>query len=147
MDVRGRRGQRGDVRSHQHDLAVADHHVRLLEVRPPRADGLHLPAFQRKPGLQPLLDKIIVERLPVLDDAHSGSRPTRHFNNMQTVHRSVLVPYSAQQMFDLVDDVQHYCEFLPWCGGSKVIAETANGKVARVDISFKGVSAHFTTNN
>ena len=66
---------------------------------------------------------------------------------MQTVHRSVLVPYSAQQMFDLVDDVQHYCEFLPWCGGSKVIAETANGKVARVDISFKGVSAHFTTNN
>ena len=66
---------------------------------------------------------------------------------MQTVHRSVLVPYSAQQMFDLVDDVQHYCEFLPWCGGSKVIAETANGKVARVDITFKGVSAHFTTNN
>ena len=66
---------------------------------------------------------------------------------MQTVHRSVLVPYSAQQMFDLVDDVEHYCEFLPWCGGSRVIAETAKGKVARIDISFKGVLAHFTTNN
>ena len=66
---------------------------------------------------------------------------------MQTVHRSVLVPYSAQQMFDLVDDVERYCEFLPWCGGSRVIAETASGKVARIDISFKGVSAHFTTRN
>jgi len=66
---------------------------------------------------------------------------------MQTVHRSVLVPYSAQQMFDLVDDVERYCEFLPWCGGSRVIAETATGKVARVDISFKGVKAHFTTRN
>jgi ribosome-associated toxin RatA of RatAB toxin-antitoxin module len=46
-----------------------------------------------------------------------------------------------------VDDVEHYCEFLPWCGGSKVVAKTANGKVARIDISFKGVSAHFTTKN
>ena len=66
---------------------------------------------------------------------------------MQRVQRSVLVPYSAQQMFDLVDDVAHYCEFLPWCGGSRVIGETATGKVARVDISFKGVAAHFTTRN
>jgi ribosome-associated toxin RatA of RatAB toxin-antitoxin module len=66
---------------------------------------------------------------------------------MQTVHRSVLVPYSAKQMFDLVDDVEHYCEFLPWCGGSKVIAKTAEGKLARIDISFKGVTAHFTTRN
>jgi ribosome-associated toxin RatA of RatAB toxin-antitoxin module len=66
---------------------------------------------------------------------------------MQTVHRSVLVPYSAQQMFDLVDDVERYCEFLPWCGGSRVIGETATGKVARIDINFKGVAAHFTTRN
>ena len=66
---------------------------------------------------------------------------------MQRVQRSVLVPYSARQMFDLVDDVAHYCEFLPWCGGSRVIGETATGKVARVDISFKGVAAHFTTRN
>ena len=66
---------------------------------------------------------------------------------MQTVHRSVLVPYSAQQMFALVDDVERYCEFLPWCGGSRVIGETATGKVARIDINFKGVAAHFTTRN
>ena len=66
---------------------------------------------------------------------------------MQSVHRSVLVPYSARQMFDLVDDVEQYCEFLPWCGGSKVVKTTGDGKVARIDIDFKGVTAHFTTRN
>jgi hypothetical protein len=49
-----------------------------------------------------------------------------HSNNpqaaaMQRVHKSVLVPYSARQMFDLVDDVARYPEFLPWCGGSEVL--------------------------
>ena len=66
---------------------------------------------------------------------------------MQRVQKSVLVPYSARQMFDLVDDVERYCEFLPWCGGSRVITQTGSGKVARIDISFKGVAAHFTTRN
>jgi len=66
---------------------------------------------------------------------------------MQRVQRSVLVPYSAQQMFDLVDDVAHYCEFLPWCGGSQVLDQRADGKTARIDISFKGVKTHFTTDN
>jgi ribosome-associated toxin RatA of RatAB toxin-antitoxin module len=66
---------------------------------------------------------------------------------MQSVHRSVLVPYSAQQMFDLVNDVEHYCEFLPWCGGSEVLEARPNGKTARIDIVFKGVKTHFTTDN
>ena len=66
---------------------------------------------------------------------------------MQSVNRSVLVPYSAQQMFDLVDDVARYCEFLPWCGGSQVLKERPNGKTARVDIDYHGVKAHFTTDN
>lgn len=66
---------------------------------------------------------------------------------MQRVQRSVLVPYSAQQMFDLVDDVDRYCEFLPWCAGSHVLEARPDGKTARIDISFKGVKTHFTTDN
>lgn len=66
---------------------------------------------------------------------------------MQSVRRSVLVPYSAQQMFDLVDDVGRYREFLPWCGGSQVIEERPDGKTARIDINYHGVKAHFTTDN
>ena len=41
---------------------------------------------------------------------------------MKSVHRSVLIWYSAQEMFSLVTDVEQYPKFLPWCDRSKVIA-------------------------
>ena len=66
---------------------------------------------------------------------------------MQRVRKSVLVPHSAAEMFDLVDDVLAYPAFLPWCGGSEVLEEHENGKTARVDIDYHGVKAHFTTAN
>ena len=66
---------------------------------------------------------------------------------MQRVLKSVLVPYSAPRMFGLVDDVERYPEFLPWCGDAKVIAQRADGKTARIDIDYHGVKAHFTTRN
>ena len=66
---------------------------------------------------------------------------------MQKVTKSVLVPYAAAQMFALVDDVEAYPQFLPWCGGAKVLDRDANGKTARVDIDYHGVKAHFTTHN
>ena len=66
---------------------------------------------------------------------------------MQSVKKSVLVPYSAAQMFALVDDVECYPEFLPWCGGARVLANRDGGKTARVDINYHGVHAHFTTDN
>jgi len=40
---------------------------------------------------------------------------------MRSVHKSVLVPYSAQQMFDLVERVEDYPKFLPWCGGTRIL--------------------------
>ncbi len=66
---------------------------------------------------------------------------------MQEVHKTVLVPYSARQMFDLVDDVARYPEFLPWCGGTQVLDAQKCTKPARIDIDFHGVRAHFTTVN
>lgn len=66
---------------------------------------------------------------------------------MQSVKKSVLVPYSDAQMFELVDDVARYPEFLPWCGGSRVLVTRDDGKTARVDIRYHGVNAHFTTDN
>ena len=41
---------------------------------------------------------------------------------MALVEKSVLVPYSAKQMFVLVDNVADYPRFLPWCGGASVIS-------------------------
>ena len=41
---------------------------------------------------------------------------------MAVVHKSVLLGYSAAQMFSLVDRVEDYPSFLPWCGGVEVRA-------------------------
>ncbi len=66
---------------------------------------------------------------------------------MHRVVKSVLVPHSARQMFDLVDDVEAYPQFLPWCSGAQVLAGKGNRKTARIDIDYHGVRAHFTTDN
>jgi ribosome-associated toxin RatA of RatAB toxin-antitoxin module len=66
---------------------------------------------------------------------------------MQRVTKSVLVPYGAEEMFALVDDVEHYPAFLPWCAGAHVLESDEGGKTARIDINYHGVHAHFTTDN
>jgi ribosome-associated toxin RatA of RatAB toxin-antitoxin module len=66
---------------------------------------------------------------------------------MQCVKKSVLVPYAAAQMFELVDRVELYPQFLPWCGGTRVLAQHDDRKTARIDIDYHGVRAHFTTDN
>ncbi|MFC3338999.1 type II toxin-antitoxin system RatA family toxin [Paracandidimonas soli] len=66
---------------------------------------------------------------------------------MHTVKRSVLVPYSCAQMFDLVADVGKYPEFMPWCGGSEVHHRDESGMQASVTISFAGIRQTFVTRN
>ena len=66
---------------------------------------------------------------------------------MLSVRKSVLVPYGAAAMFDLVDRVESYPDFLPWCAGAAVLASHEGGKTARLDIDYHGVRAHFTTDN
>lgn len=66
---------------------------------------------------------------------------------MQRVTKSVLVPYAATRMFELVDRVEDYPQFLPWCGGAKVLEQSGDRKTARIDIDYHGVRAHFTTDN
>jgi len=66
---------------------------------------------------------------------------------MHKVQRSVLVPYSAAQMFDLVADVEKYPEFMPWCGGAEVQSRTEHGMQASIMISFAGMKQRFTTRN
>jgi coenzyme Q-binding protein COQ10 len=51
------------------------------------------------------------------------------------------MPYSAQQMYDLIADVAAYPQFLPWCSGARIRSRTAEGETAVIDadlvISFK----------
>jgi ribosome-associated toxin RatA of RatAB toxin-antitoxin module len=66
---------------------------------------------------------------------------------MLSVRKSVLVPHGAAAMFDLVDRVDLYPEFLPWCAGAAILATRDGGKTARLDIDYHGIRAHFTTDN
>jgi ribosome-associated toxin RatA of RatAB toxin-antitoxin module len=49
---------------------------------------------------------------------------------MAVVHKTVFLGYSAEQMFDLVANVEDYPKFLPWCGGVKVLERTEDSLVA-----------------
>ena len=66
---------------------------------------------------------------------------------MKTVHKSVLIWYSAEEMFALVTDVARYPEFLPWCDKASVLATDDKGMKAEVGIAFGGIHQTFTTRN
>lgn len=66
---------------------------------------------------------------------------------MKTVHKSVLIWYSAAEMFALVTDVASYPQFLPWCDQAEVVEEDGHGMTAKVGIAFAGLSQSFTTRN
>jgi ribosome-associated toxin RatA of RatAB toxin-antitoxin module len=66
---------------------------------------------------------------------------------MKTVNKSVLIWYSAPEMFTLVIDVVRYPEFLPWCDQAAVVSRDDTGMEAKVGIAFGGIRHTFTTRN
>lgn len=66
---------------------------------------------------------------------------------MPKVYKSVLVPYSAERMYELVERVEDYPQFLPWCAGITVQERSENRLVATLHIAFKGIKQSFTTAN
>ena len=66
---------------------------------------------------------------------------------MPSVKKSVLVQHSALQMFDLVDQVERYCDFLPWCAAAEVLEREPGRTVAKLTLAVPGVRQSFTTEN
>ncbi len=66
---------------------------------------------------------------------------------MAKVERSVLVEHTAAAMFELVDRIEDYPEFLPWCGGSTLIERTPALTLATLEINYHGVRQSLTTRN
>lgn len=66
---------------------------------------------------------------------------------MPSVNKSVLVPYGAPLMFGLVERVEDYPRFLPWCGGTEVHERSGTRMIATVRIDFRGLQQSFTTEN
>jgi len=63
------------------------------------------------------------------------------------VVKSVLVPYAAELMFRLVDGVERYPEFLPWCSGVDVLLKDECSTRATLHINYRGIKQTFTTEN
>jgi ribosome-associated toxin RatA of RatAB toxin-antitoxin module len=66
---------------------------------------------------------------------------------MRRVKRSAHVPYSSAQMFDVINDVSRYADFLPWCVDSKVLQDQNDIMVARLEIARGGLKHSFSTRN
>jgi len=66
---------------------------------------------------------------------------------MTVVHKSALVKFSAQQMFDLVNDIESYPKFLPWCSGSRILKREDNIVEAELIIAKGGFKKAFSTRN
>lgn len=66
---------------------------------------------------------------------------------MRKVQRSALVPYTAREMYVLVDDVEAYPEFLPWCNDTRVLQRGDATVDATLELHKGTISKHFTTRN
>ncbi len=66
---------------------------------------------------------------------------------MARVEKSVLVAHPPECMFELVDRVEDYPDFLPWCGGTELKLRDESRTVATVHIAYLGIRQSFTTEN
>ncbi|BED88493.1 ubiquinone-binding protein [Pseudoalteromonas sp. MM1] len=66
---------------------------------------------------------------------------------MPQIEKSALVMYSTKEMFDLVNDVEAYPQFLPNCSDSKIVSQHNNNMTASLEISKAGIKKWFTTEN
>lgn len=67
--------------------------------------------------------------------------------SMPTVRKSVIVDHGAAEMFALVDAVEAYPQFLPWCGGVELLGRSPEMTHARIVIDFRGVKTSLATVN
>ena len=66
---------------------------------------------------------------------------------MKRMARSAIVEHSAERMFALVDDIESYPRFLPWCRAAKVDERTAGRVQATLSVGMRGLKQTFSTRN
>lgn len=66
---------------------------------------------------------------------------------MPVINKVVLVPYTREQMYSLVDDVDSYYEFVPWCTDSNVLKRSEDEVHGQLTFSKSGMEKSFTTLN
>jgi ribosome-associated toxin RatA of RatAB toxin-antitoxin module len=63
------------------------------------------------------------------------------------VRKSLLVPYTTERMFDLIERAEDYPAFLPWCASATILSRSDDAVAAAITVDYRGVRFHFTTRN
>ena len=66
---------------------------------------------------------------------------------MREIKRSALVNRSAEDVYAVIDDVERYPQFIPWCTHARVLSRTPVEAVATVGVRQGPVHGEFTTRN
>jgi ribosome-associated toxin RatA of RatAB toxin-antitoxin module len=66
---------------------------------------------------------------------------------MKRISRSAIVEHRAEEMFALVDDIESYPRFLPWCVAARVESRTDDAVEATLTVGLRGLRTSFTTRN
>lgn len=66
---------------------------------------------------------------------------------MARVEKSALVPHAAASMFELVNDVDSYPQFLPWCRSARLLSRTTEELCGEIEVAKAGVRQTFSTCN
>ncbi|MDG1923665.1 MAG: type II toxin-antitoxin system RatA family toxin [Pseudomonadales bacterium] len=66
---------------------------------------------------------------------------------MRQIKRTALVPYACEVAFEVVDQIDAYSEFLPWCAESRVLQRTETEVIATLVLAKSGIRQSFTTKN
>ena len=66
---------------------------------------------------------------------------------MHRISKSAIVPYTPQQMFELVNNIDDYSQFLNWCDSSSILNQSDDQITASVEINKGGIKQAFSTLN
>ena len=66
---------------------------------------------------------------------------------MTSISRNALVLYSVEEMYALVDNIENYAAFLPWCRSTEIISRDENEVQASIEIARGALNKSFTTLN
>ncbi len=66
---------------------------------------------------------------------------------VREIRKSVVVAHRAEDMFGLVNDVESYPQFLPWCASARVLQQDGSVMLASLDMAMAGLHKRVTTRN
>ena len=66
---------------------------------------------------------------------------------MRLVERSALIPFTPEQAFSVVADIEAYSSFLPWCSDSRILEQQDRWVTAQLTLAKSGIRQAFTTRN